>query len=404
MTVAQVLRNPRHSWLLASQVLATSAGTIYQFALPLVAFDLTGSTGMAGVITGVSIAGSVVFGIPAGTYADRHSRTRIVCLVLLLQTVFYAALSALLGFGALSGLFLVVFGIGVSISGTLLVPSFTGLLRSVVPKEAIKSAYIVHQGRIYAVSIIVPPLAGLLYGLSGTIALGVAAGITFIGSLTVLLIRPNSVSPVQGRKDSSFILDMVRGLTYVRRSVRVWTAALGGASINFGINGALLVIVLYLAEGGRAPVEIALVETLSAAGAVIGVFLAEKILKAFSVRTVVIMAGTVFSLACIIGSSLESPIALGVAFAIPAVVLTAWNSAVFGGVIASVEESLQGRVQSVVQLTAGMATPVAAAAGGLLLNFFGFSFVMIAFAAAILLGTGVQLVGIARSVETDPGS
>jgi hypothetical protein len=301
-----------------------------------------------------------------------------------------AVLSLLFSINRVNAILLTIVATVIASVGTLLSPAYIGILREIVPKDQIHTAYTVNQGRGYAVSIIMPSIAGILYVYGANIVLCVGVVLGVIAAISISHL-PSKFEHHADRK--LFFADMLEGLKAVFTSRRLSAAVFGGAIFNIGVNGSILAATLYLKSIGTAANRIALMETYSAIGAVIGVFLAEKIIRAVSVRTIIILCGIGFSAAIAVSSAFNSASIIGLILALPALLLTAWNSGVFGFIISDTDSKIQGRVQSVIQVVTGLSGPLAAALVGIILEWAGYVGSMFFFSVCALAGTIVQLFG-----------
>lgn len=391
--------------LFFAQASSTTASSMFQFVVPLLAYDLTGSAGTAGLITAVSLGCSSILGLPAGTLADRLDRSRLVVRALVLQGLVFGALVPLVSPSTGTALALAVGAACAAAVGSVLMPAYAGILRAVVPASRVRDAYTVNQGRVYVVSVVAPALAGLLFAIDHRWVLVVASAFVLLAALVMSTAPRNVPQPGRGQR---FWSDMRDGLGYVRRTVRVWTAALGGAVLNLGINGAMYTAVIFLRADGTTSTRIALIEIISSVGAMLGVLLAGLVLRRLSVVAVSTACGAGFAAASAISGVWVGPIQIGVLFGLAAILLPAWNSGVFGGVAADTPHALQGRVQASIQLIAALLAPLAPLVGGLLLDHVTYPAAMGVFSVLVCCGTTVQVLGLRwrprpRRVDTVAG-
>ncbi|WP_187414782.1 MFS transporter [Nonomuraea sp. PA05] len=389
-----VLRHRRYRYLFTAQLASTTASSMLHFVLPLLAFDITGSTTLAGVVTAVSLTAASLAGVLAGTIADRHDRALLVILALLAQALAFGALLALTlpGFGGGSAPGLAVLAGVVAAAGSLLVPAYAGILRAVVPRAEVRDAYTVNQGRIHVIAVVAPALAGVLYAAH--------TGWVLVAGLLLVLLAAVAVRGTRARARGvtrtarpAFVVDLRDGLLYVARRPPVWTAAVGGAVINLGINGALFTAVLALRSRGTASAEISLVESVSAAGAIAGVLAAGCLLRRLRVPTIVVWCGAAYAAAALVSGFVHTALVIGLLFGIATLLLPAWNSGVFGSIAADTPHELQGRVQSSIQLISAVLAPLPPMLSGLLLASVPYEAGMAAFSAVIVAGAAAQYAG-----------
>ncbi|MET9251067.1 MFS transporter [Nonomuraea sp. NPDC003709] len=387
-----VLRHRRYRYLFTAQFSSTTASSMLHFVLPLLAFDITGSTTLAGVITAVSLTAASLLSVLAGTIADRHDRVRLVILALLVQALAFGALLPLSGSGGGSPLGLAIAAGAVAAAGSLLVPTYAGILRVVVPREEVRDAYTVNQGRIHVISVVAPALAGVLYAAHSGWVLAAGLLLVLLAAVAVRGTRSPALDVTRTARPA-FLVDLRDGLLYVAHNPPVWTAAIGGAVINLGINGALFTAVLALRSRGTASAEISLVESVSAVGAIAGVFAAGYLLRRLRVSTVTVWCGAAYAAAAVLSGFVHTALVIGLLFGIATLLLPAWNSGVFGSIAAETPHELQGRVQGSIQLISAVLAPLPPILSGLLLASVPYGLGMAAFSAVIVAGTAAQLAG-----------
>lgn len=128
-----LLRRNRAYLLLTTGRFAQAIGAgVGTFAVPLLAFELTGSVAQAGLISGIGQVGALVAGLA----------------------------------GALSGWHLAAVLFGSSMVSAFVNPASGGALRAVVPPAQMANAMAVNQGRMAAVGLFAGPIGGLLYGMA----------------------------------------------------------------------------------------------------------------------------------------------------------------------------------------------------------------------------------------------
>src|SRR5918998_2715341 len=92
---ASIWRNRSYRLLLTGSTAEVVGGGIGAFAVPLVAYQITGSVVQAGLISFVGQLGSVLMSLPAGVVVDRVDRRRLI-----MTGTFVAALAWLSVVGA----------------------------------------------------------------------------------------------------------------------------------------------------------------------------------------------------------------------------------------------------------------------------------------------------------------
>ncbi|MGO2043735.1 MAG: MFS transporter, partial [Cellulosimicrobium funkei] len=130
------------------------------FAVPLVAYGLTGSVVQAGVVAAVGQVGALLATLPAGVVADRVDRRRLVVAAATVGALLWTTVAVAAGTGSLSAWHLAAVLFGASVVGALVDPATSGAFRSVVPVPQLPTALAAAQGRDAVASLLAGPLGG----------------------------------------------------------------------------------------------------------------------------------------------------------------------------------------------------------------------------------------------------
>ncbi|MFK4269803.1 MFS transporter [Streptomyces milbemycinicus] len=158
-------RNWRFQLLWGGSAASLLGSRMSTTAYPLLLLAMTGSTFAAGAFSGVQLLTQVLFGIHAGTVADRYDRR--VILIVADGLRFLASLTVPLAL-AMDRLTLThILLVAVVVGGTMAYafPVRTLAIRSVVPKAQLRQALAQDGLRTNGTGLLGPPLAGFLFGL-----------------------------------------------------------------------------------------------------------------------------------------------------------------------------------------------------------------------------------------------
>lgn len=193
-----------------AQAIGAGVGT---FAIPLLAFEVTGSVGQAGLISGIGQAGALLATLPAGVVADRVNRRALLVVAAATGTVLWATVVAAGLVGTLGAWHLAAVLFGSSMVSAFVNPASGGALRAVVPPAQMANAMAVNQGRMAAVALFAGPVGGFLYGMAHVLP--------FVASVLGHLIEVVAVSfvrkPLNGERTqrSHPLADLREGLRFV---------------------------------------------------------------------------------------------------------------------------------------------------------------------------------------------
>jgi MFS family permease len=237
--------------LVASMMLARTAGQMVALILVLLALQEYGSAELAGLVTFLAVAPGIFASPIAGALLDRHGRTRLVVLDYFIAA---ASLALIAGLAAGEALPVPLLLLIVTVSSLTQPLSNTGvrtLFPLIVPKQMWERANAIDSNGYVVASIVGPALAGgLVAGLGAPAALAVTASIFAIAGVVAIGLRDPATRTDTGR----LLPDAWRGLVYVTRHPTLRALALSVSTANLGWGIFFLTLpVLVLQEFGGGP-------------------------------------------------------------------------------------------------------------------------------------------------------
>jgi MFS family permease len=237
--------------LVASMMLARTAGQMVALILVLLALQHYGSAELAGLVTFLAVAPGIVASPIAGALLDRHGRTRLVVLDYFIAA---ASLALIAGLAAGDALPVPLLLLIVTVSSLTQPLSNTGvrtLFPLIVPTQMWERANAIDSNGYVVASIIGPALAGgLVAGLGAPAALAVTASIFAVAGVVAIGLRDPATRTDTGR----LLADAWRGLVYVTRHPTLRALALSVSTANLGWGIFFLTLpVLVLQEFGGGP-------------------------------------------------------------------------------------------------------------------------------------------------------
>ena len=356
------------------------------FAVPLIAFGITGSVFWSGVIAAVSEIGVLVATLPAGVIADRVDRRRLLLVCSAVGAAIWLGLWCADAVGALNGWELAIALLAASAVAAFYAPTEAAGIRYVVSSEQLGSAMAAMQGRGAVASLLAGPIGGLLYGLSRALPF-LAAVVTYVlAGVTTLFVR----RPLNDRRDpedrQGAVASLVEGFRFVLTVPVIRTGIGVFAILNLAFGGVIVSINLHLVATETAPLLIALIDVISGVSMLVGAIIAPSLVKRFK--------GGPLAIACLAPSVLGgfglALVTSYLGYALLTVVMTLFippaNAALLGYVSAITPQSMQARMNSVVSLSWTLVAPIAPLAGGILLSTVGVGWSLAVFAALLLVG------------------
>jgi MFS family permease len=370
------------------------------FALPLVAYALSGSALWAAAAEAAYLVGMVAMLLPAGVLADRRHRLRLMRLSLGTGVLLHASLVAAGLAGRLTLPHLLAVAVASGLVAGLFVPAESSAIRSVVDRDELPTALSQQQARQHVASLLGGPLGGALYGVArwapfAADAVSYALGWVLLGRVrTDLSPEPRPSTPRRP------VHDLGEGLRFLwaHRFLRVvlcWSPA-----ANLAVNALFFVALLRLVEAGFPAWQIGLAETAIGAFGILGALAAPVLIDRFATGALVVVVAWSFVPLAVPLALWNHPWSLALASSTGMFLNPAGNAALGSYRLAITPPELVGRMQATMQ-TVSMATiPVAPALAGALLTLLGGRDAVLALAA--LTGVIALVPTLSRSVRAVP--
>jgi MFS family permease len=241
--VPSVLREePAYRLLFGSQVLSILGDRVTSIALPFAVLAVGGGVGDVALTSAAQFLPFVVLALPAGVWADRLDRKRILIVSDLVRMVTQAVAAVLLLTGTAHVVHLVVLAAVFGAADAFFAPAFSGLLPSTVSPGNIQPANALRGLTFSLGNVVGPVVAGLLIAYAGGPGSAlVLDAVSFAVSVALLVpLRPAVVRDVLAAEDpvattTSFGSALREGWGEVRS--RPWVLGfLGGFSVYHAVT------------------------------------------------------------------------------------------------------------------------------------------------------------------------
>lgn len=345
------------------------------FALPLVAYALSGSALWAASAEAAYLLGMVVMLLPAGVLADRCHRLRLMRLSLGAGTLLHATLVAAGLAGRLTLPHLLAVALASGLVAGLFVPAESSAIRRVVRRDELPTALSQQQARQHVASLLGGPLGGALYGVArwapfAADAVSYALGWALLGRVRTDL-APEPRTGAGADEPARPLRDLGEGLRFLwahpfLRILLCWSPA-----ANLTVNALFFVALLRLVEAGFPAWQIGLAETAIGASGILGALAAPFLIERFRTGRLVIVVAWSFVPLSVPLAWWNSPWALALASAVGLFLNPAGNAALGSYRIAITPPELVGRMQSTTQAVSMLTIPLAPALAGALLTLLG---------------------------------
>ena len=232
--------------------------------LALVLFTLSeyGSPELAGLVTFAGIAPGLLVSPIAGALLDRHGRTRLITLDLLIAAASLALIGGLALVDALPAWLLVVIAAISSLTAPLSATGLRTLFPLMAPRHLWERVNAIDANGYVVASIVGPPAAAVMIGtLGGPVALIIMGIVTATGAGIVATVRdPETDTATSGR----LLVDAWQGLRYTLRNPTLRGLGFSVTTLNIG-NGiqSIALPLIILNRLGLGPAAVGIVYALN---------------------------------------------------------------------------------------------------------------------------------------------
>jgi MFS transporter, ENTS family, enterobactin (siderophore) exporter len=396
---ASLLREADYLAVLVGQGVSSLGDAASFIALPLLVLLLTGSGLLMGVVGILETAPDLIFGLPAGAFADRWDRKRVMIVADAGRAMLTALipLSVLLGWPTMTVILLVVGPVNV------LRVFFAAAENASIPALAGRDRLAAGSGYLEAVYslgyILGPAVAGFLITIVGpgpTLALDALSFV--VSAASILLVRRRLRAPVREPGTANLRGELAEGVRFAWHHPVLRPAI--GYLATFNLATAAFVPALtycLVRERGLDAVGLGTMLSIWAVGTLIGAVASARA-KNGRLGVRLLAGGLVFG-ACLAAAGAIPALAL---FAVLGFVVGAAYSVVAVAYVtlraANTPDALLGRVVSLARMITVGVQPVGMLAGGLLIDAIGGGLTLVAMGGAVLVGT--LGFGVVRSVRT----
>lgn len=357
-------RNRDYVWWLSTDTAGTLGRALHNFAVPLLALYVTGSTAQAGVVAAIGQVGRLLTTVPGGVLADRYDRRRLIVIGAASGAVLAAALASMQLAGYMSFWLLSTLNLLMNIRGGLFDSTSNAALKSVVSSRSVGSAVAANQGRDAVVTLSGGPLGGVLMVLGHAVPFVVTCVLEVISALSVARIHAD-LRPARGPAECTGYLNEAReGLLWLFHRPELRGIMIISTIVNLGVNASLTTVVFGLQQRGESPAAIGLTTSAIGVGMLAGAVIAPTL-----VRRVPTGRLGAFGLIVVAGSMAALPFvqslpAICVVLAASMVAAPAINASLLGYFMVAVPTRLLGRATSAQDLLAMGAVPLAPLVAG----------------------------------------
>jgi len=237
-------------------------------ALVLFALVRYGSPALAGIVTFASVAPGLLISPIGGALLDRHGRTRLILVDLLVAVVSLGLIAVLAWAGALPAQLLILIAAASSLTGPIGATGMRTLFPLMVPPDLWERVNAVDSNGYVVATIVGPPLAAVLVGaFGGPVAL---LAIAVLYAVAIVVLGPVPEPPSETESTGRLLVDAWHGLQYTWRNRTLRGIGLSITTLNLG--GGMVSIIVPVLVLHRLGMSAATVGFVFAIQGIVGVF------------------------------------------------------------------------------------------------------------------------------------
>lgn len=379
-------------WLVADTCTSVS-NSIQDFALPIIAQTVTGSTVFATTLNAVMDFCSGLFRLPGGMVQDRFDRRKLMIVFGVSGCAVFAAATLLDAVELLPPVFLVILAIALGIRTGLLGGTSNTMLRGIVPDELLPKAMSLNSGRDAAADLLGAPIGGVLTAVGTWCPFAANTVLCGLESLFSLRIhrywrhsKETENTPDKGpHRLRALVRESFRGLAWLLTSQFQRRLMLSSAFAFACFNSFLLITMLFVNESTSNAVSAALMNSAVSVGILIGSAIASILIQRIRSGIIIVMFYAVMAI-CTLGAALLPALPAKMAFlTLSILVFPAGNAVTNGFQSMLISKENLGKVFAGMGMIEMLVSPIVSALAGLCSEHWGYTTASVILALAIAL-------------------
>lgn len=382
-------RNRDFKVVLIGQGVSSFGDAITNTALPLLVLGLTGSGFAMGIVGALSTLPDLVIGLPAGAYADRWDRRRMMFVADLGRAVITAAVpvSFWLGGPTMAVILLITFPLNAL--RVLWLAAYTAAVPGLVGRPQIARANAIFESFFTVGWIAGPALAGILSATIGPASTIAIDAITFVVSSAALLLVRRPLRPAPRGEQPHLVADIREGVSFVASHATLRAVILFWATSQVVTAALATALTYYITRDRGLPADVlGIVLSAFGVGSLVGSLAAGRRPPEAVGRALLI--GTVVTGVILFALTIGAPIEVMV---VGALVAGITQSVVLIGYItlrtALSPDAMLGRIGSTARTISVGLMPIGSFAGGALIEVTNGGVTLAAMGGLLLVASGV---------------
>ncbi|MFN8193067.1 MAG: MFS transporter [Nocardioidaceae bacterium] len=399
-TFRQLARNHDFTVLWVGETISALGTQMSLFVFPLITYALTHSTLAAALVEALELVGMTAVLLPAGVWADRFDRRRLMLLASATGALGYGSLTVAGVLGLLTVPHLAVVALVTGLGAGLFSPAEMSAVRTVVPDEDLPTALSQNQAREHVASLVGGPLGGLLLAVTRWLPFAVDAVSYAVSCFTLTRIRADLSAPAFVGERPSMRRQLAEGLRFMMGRPFFRVLLSWAALANLMGNAVFFVVLMSLVRAGYPAWQLGLISTAAGVGGILGALAAPRLIDRLPTGALTVVVAWMCVVPLLPLVWVRTPwSAVAAVFALM-LINPAGNAGISSYRVAVTPGELQGRVSATSRFLAMSVMPLSPVLGGLLLTTYGAGSAVI----ALIAGTtaAALLITSSRSVRRVP--
>ena len=260
-------------WLLAAEIVSNLGDGVAIAAGPLLVASQTDDPFLVSMALLAEYLPTLLFGVVAGTVADRFDRRLVVAAVNVVRAVVLALLTVTIATGAVEIAVILIALFALGTAETFVDTAGSSLVPRLVQREDLGTANARMEGAYLLTNqLIGPPIGAFLFAVGMALPFATNAACFALGALLVTRVAASATrAPDEAGEGAGFVEEMRDGLRWLAGHAPMRTLALTIFAFNITYGAAFAVLVLYASERlGLDAVGFGLLTTAVAIGGIVG--------------------------------------------------------------------------------------------------------------------------------------
>ena len=401
-----ILKNQNIMLLWTGQLISHAGDSIYMIALPWLILDLTGSKSTTSLTIMSGYLPSILFGLIAGTFADKYSRKMVMMMSDILRSIFVLLVPISLIMGLTSPVLIGVITFIVATLATPFYPARDSLIPDIVPQNQLASANSIISTSGQMAHLLGPFLAGVLVSIVGITHLFTIDALSFSASLICISFLKIPRKENYERTQQSHSELIKSGIKYISIKKEIGALIFVSTINNFFIMGlAIIGIPVFVREVlDNQFTTLAILETSMATGMILGSIIIWRFLKGINPVRILLLGfvldGLTYCLIYFTQTNFTAYLFLFIhGIGIPMITISRTLI-----VQLSVDNQFRGRIFSLINMSVMGTTAISVVAMGFILELLSVQLIFLIFgmlaAACSLLGIFSKSFGRLKSLKT----